>query len=182
MPAFEFDPRAAKKLAAGQHIAYGHRPGLRLVATTTRRSWVYRYKTAEGLMKQLKLGEWPATPYEQAVRQWEAARGERAGGLDVRAARRASVGKQNEERKRVAARALQTCSWLVEQYLQDVIERNRKPKGAKETRRMLERAVSSVNAVPIRELTAAQAHALIAAIAKTAPRIAAMTRQELRAA
>lgn len=128
---FEFDPRAARKLAAGQHIAYGHRPGLRLVATTTRRSCVYRCKTAQGLMNQLQPGQWPATPCGQAVRQWEAARGGHAGGLDVCAARRASVDKHTEVRKRVVARALQICSWLVEQYRQDVIERNRKPKGAK---------------------------------------------------
>lgn len=90
-------------------------------------------------MNQLQPGQWPATPCGQAVRQWEAARGGHAGGLDVCAARRASVDKHTEVRKRVVARALQICSWLVEQYRQDVIERNRKPEGAKWTRRMLGR-------------------------------------------
>jgi hypothetical protein len=89
-----FDARAAKLLQPGEHITLQEHPGLRLVATATRRSWIYRYKSpVDGGMRQVKLGEWPAMGYPAAAVAWEAQRQERSKGVDLqlqkRAARRA---------------------------------------------------------------------------------------------
>ena len=57
----QFDARAAKLLAAGQHFTISDCPGLRLEATKSKRSWIYRYKSPlDGRMRQTKIGEWPA--------------------------------------------------------------------------------------------------------------------------
>jgi hypothetical protein len=40
-----FDARAAKALAAGNHLTFELAPGLRLKATASTRTWLYRYKS-----------------------------------------------------------------------------------------------------------------------------------------
>ena len=54
-------------------------------------------------------------------------------------------------------REKQTCAFVVERYLAEMVEVNRKTKGAAETRRMLERAIVPIAPVPARELTKTQA-------------------------
>ena len=78
-------------------------------------------------------------------------------------------------------REKQTCAFVVERYLVEMVGVNRKTKGADEARRMLERAIVPIARIPARELTRAQARAVIVGVVATARRVAAMTRQELRA-
>ena len=47
---------------------------------------------------------------------------------------------------------------------------------------MLTRAIAPVEELPATDLSASRAHELVKAVATSAPRVAAMTRQELRAA
>lgn len=55
-----FNARRAKALQPGEHIIVDHAPGLRLVATATRRTWTYRYKSpVDGGMRQIAMGQWP---------------------------------------------------------------------------------------------------------------------------
>lgn len=184
MPAAVFDARAAKAMKAGEIIAFTPEyPGLRLVATDTKRTWTYRYRHPDtGLMKQMKLGAWPALGFSAAVEAWGKARGVRSAGVDV--GEQARAGKAAARAEAVAKRAaeVQTCGWLVEEYLVGVVEPQRKAKGAREARRMLERAIDPQKATPARSLSREQAHQIVAAITATAPRVAAMTRQELRGA
>jgi len=68
------DARAAKLLQPGQHIVIDGCPGLRLVATATRRTWTYRYKSpTDGRMRQVALGGWPAMALAAAAGAWAAA-------------------------------------------------------------------------------------------------------------
>ncbi|MBN9475368.1 MAG: alpha/beta hydrolase [Bordetella sp. SCN 67-23] len=90
----QFDARAAKLLQPGQHITIDAHPGLRLKATATKRTWIYRYKSpVDERMRQIKLGQWPAMSWHAAVAQWEVQRARRdAGGdpaLEKRQARQA---------------------------------------------------------------------------------------------
>ena len=49
-----FDARRAKLLAPGEAIIVDDAPGLRLVATATRKTWTYRYKSpVDGRMRQV---------------------------------------------------------------------------------------------------------------------------------
>jgi hypothetical protein len=57
-------------------------PGLRLGATTSRRSWTYRFKSpVDRRMRQQKLGEWPAMSQAAAIAQWQQIRARRDAGV-----------------------------------------------------------------------------------------------------
>src|SRR6218665_1100300 len=76
-----FDARAAKLLPAGSHLTLDEAPGLRLEATAAGRSWIYRYKCPlTGLMKQCKLGAWPAVSLGEAMGDWAALKQQRDAG------------------------------------------------------------------------------------------------------
>lgn len=67
-------------------------PGLRLQATTSRRSWTYRFKSpVDGRMRQQKLGEWPAMSYAAAIAEWQQIRARRDAG-DAQGIKPAGVG------------------------------------------------------------------------------------------
>lgn len=82
-----FDARAAKLLKPGEHMTIDAAPGLRLKATQTRRTWVYRYK-ADGLMKQVKIGLWPDMSIAQALASWQALRDGKGAGIDPQQSKR----------------------------------------------------------------------------------------------
>lgn len=86
-----FDARAAKLLQPGQHLVVEGAQGLRLVASASRRAWVYRFKDSSGRMKQTKLGEWPAMAFASALAAWQGLRDVRAAGDDPRAPKRSPV-------------------------------------------------------------------------------------------
>jgi Arm DNA-binding domain len=84
-----FDARAAKLLKPGNHIVVDGCTGLRLIASETRRTWAYRYKDpATDLMKQIKIGSWPAMPVAEAAAQWQVLRARRDNGEDLTATKR----------------------------------------------------------------------------------------------
>jgi hypothetical protein len=67
-----FDAKAAKQLKPDTHMGFEAFPGFRLEATTSRRSWTYRFKSpVDGRMRQQKLGEWPAMSYSAAIAKWQ---------------------------------------------------------------------------------------------------------------
>lgn len=70
-------PTSIKKLPIGTHPLTTY-PGLRMVVSTTCRSWSYRFRDGRNKLKQVKLGEWPAMSLAGAVSKWEAARQQKA--------------------------------------------------------------------------------------------------------
>lgn len=111
----------------------------------------------------------------------EGARRPHSKGVDVGREKRAEVRATKARVLAAKNREKQTCAFVVKRYLEEMVELNRKAKGAAEARRMLERAIVPIAAVPARELTKTQARDVIVRVAATARRVAAMTRQELRA-
>ena len=61
-----FDARKAKQLKPGEHILVDGCSGLRLVVTTSRKTWTYRYKTVDGKIKQVAIGQWPAMSVQRS--------------------------------------------------------------------------------------------------------------------
>ena len=53
----------------GQHLLVDGCPGLRLVASASRKTWTYRYKLGKQ-MKQTAIGHWPAMPMHEAIAEW----------------------------------------------------------------------------------------------------------------
>jgi len=136
-----FDVRAAKALKAGEHLAIDGCPGLRLVATATKRTWTYRYKAlADGRMKQIAIGPYPAMSIQAAAAQWQALRDRRGAGVDPGQERRA-------ERKGVVKSqsdpAMTSVRRVVEDFVTGHLEQNRQAAGAAAAKRALDRLLEA---------------------------------------
>lgn len=176
-----FDARAAKQLQPGEHITLQEHPGLRLVASTAKRSWIYRYKSPiDSGMRQVKLGEWPAMGYPQAAVAWEAQRDQRNAGADPQLVKKAA---RRQKRDAVVAEKTKpyTVHDLVQDYLSGHIDLKRKPKGRTEVRRLLEAETASVADKPAALLLRSEAYDLVQGLLDR-PVLAAQVRQELGAA
>lgn len=177
-----FDARAAKLLQPGEHLTIlPEHPGLRIEASTTRRSWTYRYKSpVDGGMRQIKIGEWPAMGYPAAATEWERLRAERDAGKDLSLQKRTARRQAREEAVAEAAGPY-TVHHLVQDYLEGHIDVHRKPKGRKEVRRLLELHTESIATRPAALLIRSEAFDLLKAM-EDRPVIAGQVRQELGAA
>lgn len=118
-----FDARAAKLLKPGEHIVVDGCPGLRLSATDTRRTWVYRYKNAQGLMKQIKIGAWPSMPVAEAAEKWQDLRARRDGGEDLTTTRKRAI--------HAGPDAGYTLGQMIADYSTGYLDKRREAKGAK---------------------------------------------------
>ncbi|MGF6345969.1 integrase arm-type DNA-binding domain-containing protein [Variovorax sp. W2I14] len=126
-----FDVRAAKLLKPGEHLVVDGCDGLRLVASVSKQTWTYRYKSpASGLMKQTPIGPYPAMNAPEAAAIWDSLRKLRAEGIDPKE-------HQRQKRKPVAPAAADvfTVRKLVQDYITNHIEQER----ATAARRALER-------------------------------------------
>lgn len=133
-----FDARAAKLLQAGQHLAVGGCPGLRLVASATLKTWVYRYRSPDdGKLKQLSIGHWPAMPVQASAAAWMAMRAQRSAGIDPSQARRDARQAQIAEASGPVEPNVYTVRRLVGDYIAGHINMSRKPAGALAARRAL---------------------------------------------
>lgn len=180
----QFDAKAAKLLEPGRHFTISGRPGLRLEATSTTRSWTYRFKSPiDGRMRQVKIGTWPAMSLHAAIVDWEQLRDARASGKDPsderRAARLAEVAQQ--QARLVAASKRLTIRRICDQYLEEHIDRRRQEKGAKETRRLFDVHLGVLAEIDPATLTRSQAFELLQGMVDT-PVIASNLRRELGAA
>jgi integrase len=176
-----FDARAAKLLQAGQHLILPEHPGLRLSATATRRSWVYRYKSpVDGGMRQIKLGEWPALDYIGAAGEWKRLRTERDAGADPQLQKRTA---RQQERAEAEAEKVgpYTVGQLVQDYLSGHIDLHRKPKGRAEVRRLLTHNVAPIAARPAALLLRSEAYDLLQGLSDR-PVLMGQVRQEMGAA
>ncbi|RAM63114.1 tyrosine-type recombinase/integrase [Herbaspirillum rubrisubalbicans] len=134
-----FDARAAKLLQPGQHLVVPDHPGLRLQATESTRTWVYRYKSpVDGRMRQVKIGSWPAMSVAAAIVRWEELKVERDAGVDLAVQRRDGRKQAQEladsmkESERLASLSVaEVCRF----YLEGHIRVNRMDKGYREVKR-----------------------------------------------
>jgi hypothetical protein len=132
-----FDVRAAKQLEAGQHITVDGCPGLRLAASASRKTWIYRYKApATGRMKQVALGQYPAMPVQTAATAWDEFRKLRADATDPGEWQRSQ---KRAQRAPASEPAGYTVRKLVQDYIKGHIEVERQEAGAIAARRALER-------------------------------------------
>ena len=156
-----FDARTARLLQPGAHLTIPGCPGLRLVASAQRRSWIYRYKApGTELMKQVKLGVWPTMSFPAAAAEWERLRAMRDSGTDPGAER----WERKAEEKRVRRQAVErrqdkayTVRKVCGEYLVGHVKRHRKAKGAAEVERMFATMLDLIGETPAAGLTRAQA-------------------------
>lgn len=131
-----FDVRAAKLLKPGEHLVIDGCPGLRLVATATKRTWTYRYKApSSGLMKQISIGQYPAMSVAAAATEWKVLRDLRETtdpGQAKRAARKAV-------RSPAVEPAVITVRRVVDDFIAGHLENHRQAGGAAAAKRALHR-------------------------------------------
>lgn len=132
-----FDARAAKLMQAGSHIVVQGCPGLRLIASQTKKSWVYRYRSpADKSLKQIKIGGWPAMSPAQAASAWNALRELRDSGIDM-------VAEKKHRRTLAVLQVVKpyTNSLLIEDYATGYLVTNRESKGAHAVAQRLRKAL-----------------------------------------
>ncbi|MBF9263912.1 tyrosine-type recombinase/integrase [Paracidovorax cattleyae] len=169
-----FDARTAKLLKPGEHIIVEASPGLRLVATDSRRTWTYRYKSpVDGRMRQVSIGQWPAMSLAAATAEWEKLRIRRDAGEDVAATKRAS-----RKALEKAAPRRYTVRALCDDYMAGHVRQRRKKKGQDEVARMFDRHLGELASMLPEEVTRADAFSLLEHMAST-PVAAANLRREL---
>lgn len=179
-----FDARAAKALAAGNHLTFDSAPGLRLKATASTRTWVYRYKSpVDDRMRQVRLGHWPAMSPTAALVAWQRAREARAAGTDIASRRRSD---KSDERVRAAqlrnakAQGEYTVRRLADDYLSSY-RGTVTDKTFTELERLFARELSPIESLPAYKLTRTDAFGLIDAM-RDRPVVAKRVRQGLGAA
>lgn len=152
-----FDARAAKALAAGDHIFVEGAPGLRLEASATLRTWTYRYRSPrDGRMRQIKLGRWPAMGLPAALAAWERLKAERDAGGDPAADRRARRHKAVAEAREAGFTVRRACDEYLADYAASVT-----PKTYAEAARILEVDLGSLASRPAASITRADAFGLV---------------------
>ncbi|WP_235943160.1 tyrosine-type recombinase/integrase [Zoogloea dura] len=174
-----------KALPEGRHLTSPDFPGLRLVSSSAGKSWIYRFKNAEGKMKQVKVGEWPAMSVHSAVAEWEKLRLARNAGQDPAEAKQEARRVRAEGAAAKAAEksaAAYTVATVCNDYYRGYVRLARAKKGADEVARMFDKMLGDIGQVPAHTLSRAQAFELIQAWAEKAPVQAKKLRMELGAA
>ena len=134
-----FDTRAAKLLKPGEHLTVQGCPGLRLVASATRKSWIYRYKDAQGRMKQVALGgQYPAMDVSTADGLRKRQQALLAAGQDPVTERKAA---RLEARAAAKAPGRYLVRQLVADYVGGPLTADRKAAGVLAAQRALERVL-----------------------------------------
>lgn len=174
-----FDPRAAKLLNPDEYMLIDGCPGLRLAASESRRTWIYRYNAPiTGQKRQIKIGEWPAMSLAAAMGEWDKLRNTRNAGGDPAVEKR--VLRQRASGARPQDETL-TIKRVCDEYVAGYIEKHRKPKGAREVARMFRTKLGPLAAIRADSITRSQAFDLLTSLSGS-PVIAGKLRAELAAA
>lgn len=156
--------------------------GLRLKANLNgSKTWVYRYRISQDKLKQITLGSWPGMELAEARAAYLVQKKLKESGIDPR-----RFAETEKERARAAefeaSKSVYTFGEMIEDYLCERIERDRKSKGAQETRRLLENDLGSLRELPVIDSTGPLLHNHIRAISARAPNVARVFRMELKRA
>ena len=178
-----FDARRAKAQSAGEHIIDDEAPGLRLVATSTTKTWTYRFKSpVDGRMRQVAIGQWPEVSYPMALARWGELRQQREDGVDP-ALLKKQQGLEKKQEVALAKQGKYLVSKLIDEYLEGHVRRHRKSKGYLETRRLMSPPYTeAIWSMEPHQVKRRDAFALLEALASRAPVLANSLRTELGAA
>ncbi len=131
-----FDALAIKKLQPGEKKTFPEYPGLRLEVSNSNRSWIYRYKSPlSGIMKQIKIGMWPAISWHAAVVEWEKLRAIKDAGKCPSTERKETrdVERSHEEQQKLnSAAECYTVAALCDEYYRGHVVHSLKPDGVKQ--------------------------------------------------
>lgn len=173
-----FDARRAKALKPDESYAIEGCPGLRLEASQTKKTWVYRYRSpVNGKLKQTRIGHWPQMPPAAAVAEWGSLRARRDAGEDP------AVEKKQARMllTRAAPEAEYTLQRMVDDYYSEHLQVNRQPRGARLIHARLCKAVAPHQGLHAQRVGRRFVHEFVMARAE-APVLATSIKVELAAA
>lgn len=198
--------RIIKAMRPGDELADPEHPGLRVRCPRNGLPvFFYRYRIG-GSLRQIEVGVLSGMTLVEIRSKWANLRAEVRNGKDPQGAKIQAKQQKEAALKAEKQKAL-TVGDVVEQYLSELVEPKRKPKGAAETRRLLTqlinfdswlhaqrekdkaagrrrpklpKGVGDVAGIPATSFTRAMAHNLLLAFGESAPRSGGMARQELR--
>jgi len=145
------------------------------------KTWTYRYRTRDKKLRQIKLGDYPAMQLSEA----------RAAFVEQQAIRnthgdpREFADEQRivkERHRRNSKKTEFLFSQMVDQYLTEMVEKNRTLKGANEARRLLEKHLKSLAGKRLQDVSPQELHVHILDIRSKTPDTARRFRAELKAA
>lgn len=172
-----FDARAAKLLQPGQHLILTEAPGLRLLATASRRTWVYRFRSpVDQHVRQIRLGHWPAMGLPAALAAWQKLREQRDAGTDPARDKRERRRQAAVEAREGAFTVRKACDDFLSSYADTV-----SPKTYREAERLLLRELDAIEDRPAAGITRADAFDLLDGM-RDRPVVAAALRRLLGAA
>lgn len=174
---FKFNPSDKNYLSD----AHPHK-GLRFIANKNgTRTWIYRFRSNDGKLKQVKIGHYPEVELSAARVAFTRLRGAKNDG---------NCPAETKKQKRVEAVKLAakqkvknyTLNQLCTDYLVEHIYTKRKPKGQRYIEGIFRNEINGLGALPATEVKRSDIHALVQAItARPAPSLAKRIVSELRA-
>lgn len=155
---------ACDRLQSGA-LADARSPGLRLVATTGKKSWIYRYRLHRGPLRQLKLGEFARMTLAEAREAWAEQKKIRDRLLDPRTEKKKTIQAQADEIQ---------AAYAVEEMVEDWIRLHAtKLARSDEMERLLRREVlPRWKGRPAPSITRRDCVDLFEAVSTRAPRVA----------
>lgn len=156
----------------GKHIVVDGVPGLRLVASTVGKAWIYRYQSGKN-MRQIKLGNWPAMPIAAAIAKWQDIKTQRDAGADP--------AEQKKAASKAKSASVYTVGNVVADYVDGHLKINRQASGSKAVEARLVAATAQLSKMAASSVTRRTAFDLIASLADR-PVLAKSVRNELGAA
>ncbi|CAN5442232.1 site-specific integrase [soil metagenome] len=184
----KLDAAMIDAMTQGDELSDPDYPGLRVrcgkvdANGKSTKTFFYRFRNKAGELKQLRIGAFGEWTLAAARKKRDAHRVTLDNGGDPQ---------ENKQTEKTAAKAVSTAKkqaakdtvrHLTDLYLQKKVEPNRKKKGYNEARRLITSAIEGIETKPANGITRKQADAIIGEIAQRAPRVAQMTRTEMRAA
>jgi len=178
-------PIAIRALEPGEWITFGDAPGLRIGRSGATRSWHYRYRSpVDGRLRQVRIGRWPATPYQRALSEWDRLRRRRDDGRDPKLDRDAERAKAKAEYAAARAQSKReavTVEKVVRLYLKEHIARECKTEKSRyDALRMFEsRVLPKLGERAAHAIDRADAADFLATVKLDAPALARLLRSRL---
>ena len=175
------DALTVKRHKEGVIVDSSPHRGLRFVGNRNgTKTWIYRYRDADGKLKQIKLGDYPGMGLAEARAAYIEQKLIKSQHGDPRSHRKSILTERKEKLRKESADAY-SVSQMVEHYLIEHIADRRTERGSLESRRMLEFDVTPhMGSLPVHTVRRSHVHDLIQRIAARAPRIADMVKVELK--
>tara|TARA_R110000822_G_scaffold43421_1_gene117223 strand:+ start:444 stop:1739 length:1296 start_codon:yes stop_codon:yes gene_type:complete len=172
-----FDARLAKLLKPQEVLLVHGYPGLRLLATATKKTWTYRFKkSGTTQIKQQKIGSWPQISVDEAKALWQKLLDRRDAGEDI-------ISTKKIEKLAIKSKpdAGYSLGQLIEDYSVGHLNKMRDATGAANAKALMVNSLKLFSDLPATEVNRRFVFDLIESLSST-PSVAKKVKSEMGAA